>query len=186
MASSVLFWFGDICIKLVSPTKLWVPGGADSMLAHLCIPWHGAGQVPGNTGRRRLNCLEMCFLGIFHVQKKGQGEKRQAESGQKERYRLTFSPWTDLGSPHHAPLSPGWLWGCRSALPFKWTLLPWKLIAVLPKRLLFERVRRRFWAHPHHCQTDWHHMACHPGGPRIPPCGLDPVVASPREHLACV
>ena len=27
--------------------------------------------------------MEMCFLGIFHVQKKGQGEKRRAESGQK-------------------------------------------------------------------------------------------------------
>ena len=63
----------------------------------------GAGQVPGNTGRRRLNCLEMCFLGICHVQKKGQGEKRQAESGQKERYKLPFSLWTDPGLPHHVP-----------------------------------------------------------------------------------
>ena len=44
----------------------------------------------------------MCFLRICHAQKKGQ-EKRQAESGQKERYKLPFSPWTDLGSPHHAP-----------------------------------------------------------------------------------
>lgn len=54
----------------------------------------------------------------------------------KERYKLPFSLWTDPGLPHHVPLSPGWLWGCGSAL------LPWKLMDVIPKRLLFERVRK--------------------------------------------
>ena len=94
IAPNVLSWFGDICMKLVSPTMWRVPGGLIRCWGTSVYPrasWHGAGQVPGNTGRRRLNCLEMCFSRILrplvracHVQKKGQGEKRQTQSGQKK------------------------------------------------------------------------------------------------------
>ena len=164
----------------MSPWGCWFNVGAP--LYTLAWSWTG----PRKYRQEETEMLGNVFLGDFPCPEEGARREEAGWEWANERYRLPFLPWTDPGSPHHAPLSPGWLWGCRSALPFKWTLLPWKLIAVLPKRLLFERVRRRFWPHPHHCQTDWHHMACQPGGPRIPPCGLDPVVASPREHLACV
>ena len=72
----------------------------------------------------------------------------------KKRGRLRVGKKRDTSCLFH----PGQTWGhlimppsvqagyrdARSALPFKWTLLPWELIDVLPKRLLSERVRRRF------------------------------------------
>lgn len=77
-------------------------------------------------------------------------------------------PWYHL---LRSRLSPGWLQGGRAALPFKCTVFSWKPTDFLPIRLLCQRVKTRsrcvaIHLCPHHRQTDWHHMACHPGGPR--------------------
>lgn len=90
-----------------------------------------------------------------------------AASGQKER-RIPVClclPWTYLVSPPYLPFSPAWLQGGRSALPFKWAHV------FFQRSCSVKRVKTRSQCvapHlcPHHCQTDWYHMACHPGRPR--------------------